>query len=108
MYLTAAENRDYAELWRLMSRDAQAIMVASARAEGLSTTEGPAAVEALLKSETGSTDGLRDIAVEVIDLVGDVAEVMVGSPVAESTTLPFVLEDGEWKLGVQGLHRTTR
>jgi hypothetical protein len=35
----------------------------------------------------------------VVDIVGDIADVMLTSPsIAESPTLPFIREDGEWNL----------
>ncbi len=79
-YLAAAESGDYAALWRLMSRGAQAIVVATARAEGLAAENGPAALERLMKLGTGRPCEPGDVAIEVVSLDRDVAQVMISSP----------------------------
>jgi hypothetical protein len=92
-----------------MSRPAQAVAVATARAEGVATENGPVALKALLEREIGSLHAPDDVAIEVADLVGDVAEVIVrSSSGTESQTLPFLMEDGEWRMGMSGLHRARR
>ena len=105
-YVRAAENRDHIALWRLMSRDAQALVVATATAEGVGVREGPDVLEGLLKRDIGAPFGLGDLEIQVVARDGHVAEVtFTYSSQPESVSLPFVLEDGEWKLGIKGLDR---
>jgi hypothetical protein len=90
-----------------MSRGAQAICVATAKAEGLAADPSPVALEQLMTRQGAAPPGTLDIAVEVVSLNNDVAQVRVSSPSrGESDTFPFVLEDGEWKVGVAGPHKS--
>lgn len=103
-YLTASRNADYDALWHLMSRGAQSITLASASDYGLPAENGPAMLEAFYRQSVPA-QGPADISIHVVDIVGDVAEVML---TGGSETLPFIREDEDWKLGVKGLHTTRR
>ena len=104
-YLTAAEHGDVTALWSLMSRGAQAICVATAKAEGLVAEDGPRALEQIMALQDYAPPGSSDVELDVVCVDGDVAQVRVSSPSrGEWDPLPFVLEDGAWKVGVKGLH----
>ena len=105
-YLAAAQRGDFTALWSLMSRGAQAICVATAKGEGVAAESGPSALEQLMGRQGAPPRGPVDVEVEVESLNDDVAQVKVSSPSrGESDTFVFVLEDGEWKVGVEGLHK---
>ena len=102
-YLAAAQDRDYDALWRLMSRAAQAIMLSTAKAEGLATDNGPAALQALMSLQATDQRAPDDVAIEVVSPT----RTLPRSPSARHPNRQLCRSStrmGTGKLGVQGLH----
>lgn len=92
-----------------LSRAAVGVVRASAKAEGGPADNCEAALAFLI--ERGSyprPPGASEFDVAVASVAGDLAAVAITAlPVDEFLTVPFIFEDGAWKVGVAGLHDST-
>jgi hypothetical protein len=108
-YLAAAVLRDYGGLCACFSRGAAAICLAASGAEGGPTDDCAAALEHLAGRgmqpiPIGDDGDLSDLDIQVVTVDADVALVKLTAPnQPEPLTMPWVREDGSWKVGVSGL-----